>query len=56
MYRSMYQLSQAKVMKKNAILGFILFLVILSFLLLSTKQIPSRNNIAGPATAINATP
>ncbi len=56
MHRSLYQLSQAKVMKKNAILAFILFLVTLSFLIISTKRINVDKSMAGPATAINSTP
>ncbi len=37
MYRSINQLSKAKTMKKNAVLAFALFLILLTYLVLSTK-------------------
>jgi len=46
MYRSINQLSQAKVMKKNAILAFALFLVLMTFLILSTKPSQGSSNQA----------
>ncbi len=46
MYRSINQLSQARVMKKNAILAFALFLIILTLLVLSTKSTTNTTDVA----------
>jgi len=42
MYRSINQLSLAKAKKKNVILTFTLFLILITYLVLSTK--PAINN------------
>ena len=46
MYRSINQLSQARAMKKNAILAFALFLIILTLLVVSTKNTTDNSDIA----------
>lgn len=46
MYRSINQLSQARAMKKNAILAFALFLIILTILVASTKPSADTSDLA----------
>lgn len=46
MYRSINQLTLAKAKKKNVILTFALFLILITYLVLSTKPAISSNDVA----------
>jgi len=60
MYRSINQLSQAKVMKKNAIFTFIIFVAIIFYLILTISHkknekpfnSPSINSIMKPRSSL----